>query len=82
MARVKKITLVSTEWDLLRKQAGGETRDVLSAFLRAATRVADLTVKAVTIGPVQTVIHVESGTFPINPCCWLEKSEEWADRGR
>lgn len=77
MARVKKITFVSTEWDALKRRAGGETQEVLAAFLRGATHVGDLVVRAVTGGDVQTVVYVESDSFPVNPCCWLEKADEW-----
>lgn len=82
--RVHKKTLPEAEyWRLcalsgLRSGVSGpEDYPALSASLRELAGVSDASVKHVVPEGPDTVVYVESETFPELTCCWKKNATEW-----
>lgn len=75
--RIKKLTYPCHDFNVLVDNAGGAGNLELSAYLRGATHVEDMSVIEVAQDGDHVTVYVESATFPELSCCYKKSAVEW-----
>lgn len=75
--RIRKLTFPCREFNEIADLSGSASNEALSAYLRGATHVADLSVIEVAKDGDSVKLYVESSTFPVLSCCYKANAPEW-----